>query len=56
MSTLNRNQIEATLRNLIYYVEKYKHPYIPEGFDTSEAILNENIGNDKTLNKCIKHI
>lgn len=49
-NSLNNNSI------LVYCVEEYKHSYIPKGFDNSEAILNENIGNDKTLNRCIKHI
>lgn len=41
---------------LVYCVERNKEPYIPKGFDTKEGGLNENIGNDRSLNKCIEHI
>lgn len=41
---------------LAYCVERNNDPYIPKGFDTQEGGLNENIGNDRTLDKCIEHI
>ena len=41
---------------LVYCVERINNPYIPKEFDTKEGKLNENIGNDKTLDKCIEHI
>lgn len=42
---------------LVYCVKRNKEPYIPKAFDTQEEErLNENIGNDRTLDKCIEHI
>ena len=42
---------------LSYVVESNKEPYIPDIIEeTEESGLNEHIGNNKTLNKCITNI
>ena len=41
---------------LSFVVEPQNEPYIPEGFVTNDGMLNENIGNMKSLDECIDQI
>jgi len=41
---------------LSFVVEPQNEPYIPEGFVTNDGVLNEYIGNMKTLDECIDQI
>jgi len=41
---------------LSYVVEPESEPYEPKDIYSSAGVFSENIGNDKTLDKCIDHI
>ena len=41
---------------LSYAVERDSEPYEPVSIESSNGMLNENIGNEKTLDKCIDRI
>lgn len=47
---LNRDDI------LCYVVEPDSEPYAPKSIESSNGIMNENIGNEKTLDDCIDRI